>query len=133
MSVRGKIAVRKAPPAGIDPSALISGVVAGLALSVAASILIAIAVHYTALTESRLPAVVFIVGLASMFLAGLGAARKSYSRVLLHGVLAALFYALLTSLVSALFLPGAGGAVVLRNLILAIPSGVIGGIVGVYL
>jgi len=133
MKVRGRISARKAPPSGIDPAALISGVFAGLALSVAASILIAIAIHYTALTESRLPLLVFAVGLASMFLAGLWAAKEAYSGVLIHGVLAAMIYALLTSLVSALFLPGVGGAIVFRNLALAIPAGAIGGVVGVNL
>lgn len=133
MRTRSRVSPRQAPPSGIDSAALISGVFSGLALSVAASILIAIVIHYTALTESRLPLVATAVGLASMFLAGLWAAREASSGVLIHGVLAALIYALLTSLISAIFLPGVGGAVIIRNLALAVPAGAIGGVVGVNL
>jgi putative membrane protein (TIGR04086 family) len=111
---------------------IILGVVIAYAITAIIFIGTAIAITYTALPESVLPAIVMITCVLSVMVAGFDAARKADSRGWAWGMVAGLLYALIFMgiivWVSGGFVPDLRK---LMLLLLSLVGGGIGGAIGI--
>lgn len=111
---------------------VLTGFTNGVILTVILSLIAALALHFTSLSESFMPGLALGILIFSVFIGGWCAAGKAGSRGLLNGLKVALLFICLSLIITAVFLPGSfdwWGCLIKTASTLA--AGALGGILGV--
>lgn len=117
---------------GLQPGAVLGGILVTFGVSLAAAGLLAVLVYATPITEQSASGFLFAIGLGSLFAGAAYGAHRAGGMGWAHGITVGLAYAALSLLLTPLLFPGAlslGGA--LQRLLLGAATGALGGVLGV--
>lgn len=87
-------------------SPVINGFMKGIMLAIVLSLISALTLHFTSLSESTLPGLALAILLFSVFMGGWWAARQAGSHGLLNGTKVAFLFIVLSLIITIVFLPG---------------------------
>lgn len=117
---------------GLQVGCVIRGVVWAFLVTVILGIALSIILHFTELSESLIAGFSLLILFLSMLLGSSGGAMTAGSKGLLHGLSVCLVYFLATLLIGLIWNAGAITLFfIVKRLLLALVSGVLGGIIGI--
>lgn len=123
--------VSKAPPL-VDAASILKGLIFALAIVTLSAVVLSLVVYTTNMTERSLPLVFKLISTFSIAFGGAVAARKTQARGWLHGGLVGIAFVILCVFFSYAFqAEGITLASIGKEFVLALISGIVGGVVGV--
>jgi len=111
--------------------AVLKGVFYALAASLLLSAGAGLVYHFSSLPENTLPWSAAIILAASIFGGSLAAGRQAGSKGLYHGLAVGLLFFIIVWAAAVLFVPGQAGLNIIHKLLITVPVGALGGVIGV--
>jgi len=115
----------------LSAGAVLKGVLYALAVSLLLSTGAGLVYHFSSLPENTLPWLAAVILAASTFGGSLAAGRQAGSKGLYHGLAVGLLFFIVVWAVAALFVPGQAGLNIICKLLIIVPGGALGGVIGV--
>ncbi|HHY38473.1 MAG TPA: TIGR04086 family membrane protein [Clostridia bacterium] len=123
--------VPKTPPP-LDAASILKGLIFTLAIVVISAVVLSLVVYTTNMTERSLPLIFKLISTFSIAFGGAVAARKAHARGWLHGGLVGIAFVVLCFFFSYAFhAQGITLASIGKEFVLALISGIVGGVIGV--
>lgn len=117
-------------------SRVIEGVLRAYILTLFLFVIFSLVLYFTKISERTIPVVILIISVFSIFISGVGIARKVDAKGWLYGSLIGMFYVLISSILGSMILPGPSMGICkgnFINLFIGMLVGAFSGAIGVNL